>query len=104
MAALDHQNSVRSKSLSAEVILKDGYTIIAGVLSENSTLTQSVPYLSQNPYLDALTQDPVTTTGQRHWILFVTAQILNPDGCSYEDIIDVKTLQAMGIEEHEISR
>lgn len=102
VAAFDQPNTIRSKSLSSEVILKDGYTIIAGVLSENSTLTQSVPYLTQNPYLDALTKNPVTMTSKRRWILFVTARILNPDGCSYQDIIDVETLQTMGIIEHDI--
>ena len=80
-------------------MVKDGFTVALGGLMESSegTLETKVPVLGDLPMLGRLFRDKSDEVTKRNLIIFLTAKTLNPDGSSYRDVVDQRTLDEMGI-------
>ena len=86
------------------VTIKDGYTVALGGLTtvDSKSNDKGVPILMGLPVLGNLfkTQDQDYT--KTNLIVFVTAKSLNPDGTTYEEIIDPRQLREMSITESDV--
>lgn len=95
---------IASRRTETNIMIKDGFTLAIGGLSENETSTQSnrVPLLGDLPGLGRLFRSNTDRIEQRNLIIFITARTLNPDGSTYRDIIDPRVLERMEITPQEI--
>ena len=83
-----------TSNVEAQVTIKDGYTIaIGGLTRETSEVTtDQIPVLGDIPVLGKLFQRNSDNVAKRNLIVFLTAKTLNPDGTTYREIIDPRTL------------
>lgn len=90
---------IASRRAETNIMIKDGFTLAIGGLSENETSkeTTKVPFLGDLPGVGRLFSSDANRTEQRNLIIFITAKTLNPDGSTYKDIIDPRMLDEMGI-------
>jgi len=95
---------IASRRTETNIMIKDGFTLAIGGLSENETSTQSsrVPFLGDLPGLGRLFRSSTDRIEQRNLIIFITARTLNPDGSTYRDIIDPRVLESMEITSQDI--
>lgn len=72
-------------------------------MESQETVGQSkIPILGDIPGLGRLFKSDTKDTSQRNLIIFITARTLNPDGSTYEEIIDPRVLNDMGITPRDI--
>ncbi len=95
---------IDTRKTDTTVILKDGYTLAIGGLMEDreSSLTRKLPIFGDIPLAGRLFRADEVSRTTRNLIIFVTARTLNPDGTSYEEIIDPRRLYEMGVDERDI--
>ncbi|MGF1450197.1 MAG: type II secretion system protein GspD [Opitutales bacterium] len=95
---------IDTRKTDTTVILKDGYTLAIGGLMEDreSSLTRKLPIFGDIPLAGRLFRADEVSRTKRNLIIFVTARTLNPDGTSYEEIIDPRRLYEMGVDERDI--
>jgi len=95
---------IASRRTETNIMIKDGFTLAIGGLSENETRNEGtkVPLLGDLPGVGRLFRSNTDSVQQRNLIIFITAKTLNPDGSTYRDIVDPRTLDTMGIEPSEI--
>ncbi|MGF1484720.1 MAG: secretin N-terminal domain-containing protein [Opitutales bacterium] len=95
---------IDTRKTETTVILKDGYTLAVGGLMEDreSNLTRKLPLFGDIPLAGRLFRADEKTRTVRNLIIFVTARTLNPDGTSFEEIIDPRRLYEMGVDERDI--
>ncbi|MGJ8638617.1 MAG: secretin N-terminal domain-containing protein [Opitutaceae bacterium] len=75
-----------TKSTTSKMMVKDGFTLSVGGMSE--LISQDVASSTENHI--------------KHFVLFVTAKTLNPDGATYRDTTDMRVLHEMEILESEL--
>jgi type IV pilus assembly protein PilQ len=82
------------------ITIKDGFTIALGglVQQELSDRESQVPVLGNLPALGRLFRNSSRISEETNLIIFITARTLNPDGSSYEEIIDPRQLERMQID------
>ncbi|CAA6694189.1 MULTISPECIES: type II secretion system protein GspD [unclassified Lentimonas] len=93
---------ITSRSTSSTVMVKDGYTLSIGGMSE--VINQSVVLAGHSTKAD-LAEGRKTATEKAHakqFVMFVTAKTLNPDGATYRDSTDERVLHEMEILESDI--
>jgi type IV pilus assembly protein PilQ len=88
----------------SHVTIKDGYTLaIGGLVQDDTTHTERrVPILGSIPGVGRLFRSETTDKDQRNLIIFITARTLNPDGSTFEEVIDPRMVRAMGLTREEI--
>lgn len=93
------QPILSTRRATTNVMIKDGYTLALGGLTQNETGKNGtkVPILGDLPGVGRLFRSNADTVSQRNLIIFITAKTLNPDGSTYRDIIDPRKLDDMGI-------
>lgn len=93
------QPILSSRRASTNVMIKDGYTLALGGLTQTEANRNGtrVPVLGDLPGIGRLFRSDADTERQRNLIIFITARTLNPDGSTYKEIIDPRTLDEMGI-------
>lgn len=86
------------------VTIKDGYTVAIGGLVQDDTINTEtrVPILGSIPVLGRLFRSNSNDKDQQNLIIFITARTLNPDGSSYEEILDPRVVRNMGLTREEI--
>lgn len=101
-AEIPEIESVRTESV---VTLKDGFTVAIGGLIQNEGQKQSrrVPLLGHIPVLgDLFFRGRDNKLFSDSILIFITARTLNPDGTSYEEVVDPRTLFDMDIQKTEL--
>ncbi|MFP4281303.1 MAG: secretin N-terminal domain-containing protein [Opitutales bacterium] len=95
---------VTTRRTESTVTIKSGYTLAIGGLMEQQTgaLESKVPVLGDIPGLGRLFRSETDTLDARNLIIFITAKVLNPDGSTYEDVFDRRTLDEMGISPRDV--
>lgn len=95
---------IGSRRTESSITIKDGFTLaIGGLVESQETVGQSkIPILGDIPGLGRLFKSDTKDTSQRNLIIFITARTLNPDGSTYEEIIDPRVLNDMGITPRDI--
>lgn len=90
---------IASRRAETDIMIKDGFTLAIGGLTENRTSKDStkVPVLGDLPGIGRLFKSDIDVLTQRNLIIFITARTLNPDGSDYREIIDPRTLDQMSI-------
>ena len=90
---------IESRRTETTIMIKDGYTLAIGGLSENSVADRGskVPILGDLPGIGRFFSSESDEITQRNLIIFITAKTLNPDGSTYRDIIDPRVLNEMGV-------
>lgn len=93
------QPILSSRMANTNVMIKDGYTLALGGLTQNEATKNGtkVPILGDLPWVGRLFRSDADTMTQRNLIIFITARTLNPDGSTYRDIIDPRKLDEMGL-------
>ncbi len=93
------QPILSSRKATTNVMIKDGYTLALGGLTQNETTKNGtkVPILGDLPGVGRFFRSDADVKSQRNLIIFITARTLNPDGTTYRDIIDPRRLDEMGI-------
>jgi len=89
-----------TKRMSSEIILRDGFTVLLGGMSESIDQHGIVPNHSAGPQQASPKQ--VEKFSDSKFMIFVTARTLNPDGVTYRSIADPRELREMGIVDAEI--
>lgn len=86
------------------ITIKDGFTIALGGLVSSSMREQEskVPVLGSLPTLGRLFRNTSRDSEETNLVIFITARTLNPDGSSYEEIIDPRQLERMKIDPTEV--
>lgn len=89
----------KKRDARTQVTIKNGYTIALGGLTseEEREKTSQIPLLGDIPILGKLFQNNESNLVSTNLIIFITAKTLNPDGSTYEDIIDPRVINQMGI-------
>ncbi|MDA0348656.1 MAG: hypothetical protein O3C43_00090 [Verrucomicrobia bacterium] len=95
---------ISTRKTSTHITIKDGYTLaIGGLIESTDTIeTSKVPLLGDIPGLGRLFRSESNSLTQRNLIIFITAKTLNPDGSSYEEVIDPRMLHNMDIRAEDI--
>lgn len=95
---------IDERRVETEVIIKDGYTLALGGLTETQQIDDSskVPVLGDLPGVGRLFRSKSDDTNTRNLIIFITAKTLNPEGADYREVIDPRLFDAMGLEESEL--
>lgn len=95
---------ISTRKTSTHITIKDGYTLaIGGLIESTDTVeTSKVPLLGDIPGLGRLFRSESNSLTQRNLIIFITAKTLNPDGSSYEEVIDPRMLHNMDIRAEDI--
>ncbi|MEO0510848.1 MAG: secretin N-terminal domain-containing protein [Verrucomicrobiota bacterium] len=90
---------IEVKTTKTKVTIKDGFTLALGGLTErtNTSNSNQVPVLGKLPGVGRLFNSTSDNLDLRNLIIFITAKTLNPDGSTYEDIVDPRMLDEMGI-------
>ncbi len=83
----------------AKLLLKDGYTLAIGGLSEDNSINgkTKVPILGDIPLIGLLFQNNRNQQEKRNLLIFITAKTLDADKDTYRDIVDPRMLHTMGI-------
>jgi type IV pilus assembly protein PilQ len=86
------------------ITIKDGFTIALGGLVDRAMTEQEskVPVLGSLPALGRLFRNTSSINEETNLVIFITARTLNPDGSSYEEIIDPRQLERMKIDPTEV--
>src|SRR5690606_1635199 len=81
------------------VTVRDGYTVAIGGLVQDDTMNveSKVPVLGSIPGIGRLFRSDSKDNDKRNLIIFLTARTLNPDGTSFEEIIDPRLIRNMGL-------
>lgn len=90
---------IARRSVQTEVVIKDGFTLALGGLMDeqvNDTGTK-VPVLGSLPGVGRLFRSDSDQRGTRNLIVFITAKTLNPEGSDYNEIIDPRMIESMGL-------
>lgn len=95
---------ISTRKTKTQITIKDGYTLAIGGLIESTDTIDStkVPLLGDIPGLGRLFRSDSKNLVQRNLIIFITAKTLNPDGSSYEEVIDPRLLHDMDIRAEDI--
>jgi type IV pilus assembly protein PilQ len=90
---------VSRRQATTEVTIKDGFTIALGGLTTSDTKNSDsgIPILMDLPMLGKLFKTEDKDFTKTNLIVFITAKTLNPDGTSYEEIIDPRQLREMEV-------
>ncbi len=96
---LGPQPIIDVRKAETNVVIKDGFTLAIGGLSQNEETKSGtrVPLLGDLPGVGRLFRSDSDDIVQRNLIIFITARTLNPDGSDYREIIDPRVLNDMGI-------
>jgi type IV pilus assembly protein PilQ len=96
---LGPQPIIDVRKAETNVVIKDGFTLAIGGLSQNEETKSGsrVPLLGSLPGVGKLFRSDTDDITQRNLIIFITAKTLNPDGTDYRDIVDPRILDDMGI-------
>jgi len=88
----------------SDVMIKDGFTIAIGGLSEQDKRDGStkVPLLGDLPGVGQFFRSKSDETTARDLLIFITAKTLNPDGSNYKDIVDPRVMRDMGLVESDV--
>lgn len=89
----------KKRDARTQVTIKNGYTIALGGLTQEDESQDKfqIPVLGDIPILGKLFQNNESSSGSTNLIIFITAKTLNPDGSTYEDIIDPRVIDQMEI-------
>lgn len=101
-AAIPEIDAVRTESV---VTLKDGFTVAIGGLIRDSDKKENrrVPLLGRIPVIgNLLFRSRNNSRSLRNILIFITARTLNPDGTSYEEIIDPRIMHDMDIKPRDL--
>jgi type IV pilus assembly protein PilQ len=95
---------ISTRKTATKITIKDGYTLAIGGLIESTETKEisKVPVLGDIPGLGRLFRSNSDSLTQRNLIIFITAKTLNPDGSSYEEVIDPRMLHDMDIRAEDI--
>jgi len=95
---------IGSRRTESNITIKDGFTLAIGGLVESQIINNwnKVPLLGDIPGLGQLFRSKADTMEQRNLIIFITAKTLNPDGSTYEEVIDPRILNEMGITDRDV--
>ncbi|MCB1120068.1 MAG: hypothetical protein KJT03_00850 [Verrucomicrobiae bacterium] len=95
---------ISTRKTATKITIKDGYTLaIGGLIESTDTKEQSkVPLLGDIPGLGRLFTSNSDSTIRRNLIIFITAKTLNPDGSTYEEVLDPRMLHDMDIRAEDI--
>lgn len=95
---------ISTRKTNTKITLKDGYTLAIGGLIESTDtkIDTRVPLLGDIPGLGRLFRSNSDNLVQRNLIIFITAKTLNPDGSSYEEVVDPRMLHQMDIRAEDI--
>ncbi|MCZ6674347.1 MAG: type II and III secretion system protein [Verrucomicrobia bacterium] len=95
---------ISTRKTKTRITIKDGYTLAIGGLIESTDTreTSKVPFLGDIPFLGRLFRSNSNSLTRRNLIIFITAKTLNPDGSSYEEVIDARMLHDMDIRAEDI--
>jgi len=98
------QPILSSRFANTKVMIKDGYTLALGGLTQNETTKNGtkVPVLGDLPGIGRLFRSNNDVETQRNLIIFITARTLNPDGSTYRDIVDPRIMDDMGLTPSEL--
>ena len=98
------QPILSSRFANTKVMIKDGYTLALGGLTQNETTKNGtkVPVLGDLPGIGRLFRSNNDVETQRNLIIFITARTLNPDGSTYRDIVDPRIMDNMGLTPSEL--
>lgn len=90
---------IRSRRTEANITIKDGYTLAIGGLSSEDTknITTKVPLLGDLPGIGRFFRSRSDSTVSQNLVIFITARTLNPDGSTYQDVVDPRVLNQMKI-------
>jgi type IV pilus assembly protein PilQ len=90
---------IDSRRTETTIVIKDGYTLAIGGLVEDTITSAStkIPLLGDLPGVGRLFQSKNNELRKRNLVIFITARTLNPDGSSYDDVIDPRVLEQMNI-------
>ena len=93
-----------SRSASATVTIKSGFTLAIGGLVERDTSNSSnqVPVLGDIPVLGRLFRNSSRSTDVTSLVIFITARVLSATGATYRDVFSPRTLFDMGISERDV--
>ncbi|MFP4156192.1 MAG: type II secretion system protein GspD [Opitutales bacterium] len=96
---LGPQPIIDVRKAQTQVVIKDGFTLAIGGLSQNEETNSGsrVPLLGDLPGVGKLFRSNSDSVTQRNLIIFITAKILNPDGSDYRDVVDPRVLDDMKI-------
>jgi type IV pilus assembly protein PilQ len=96
---LGPQPIIDVRKAETNVVIKDGFTLAIGGLSQNeeSKSGSRVPFLSSLPGVGKLFRSDSDDITQRNLIIFITARTLNPDGTDYREVVDPRVLNEMGV-------
>lgn len=95
---------IGSRRTESNITIKDGFTLAIGGLVENNIQNgvNKVPVLGDIPGIGNLFKSKTDSIDQRNLIIFITARTLNPDGSTYEEVIDPRVLAEMGITNRDV--
>lgn len=95
---------ISTRKTATKITIKDGYTLAIGGLIESTDtkIDTKVPLLGDIPGLGRLFRSDADNLVQRNLIIFITAKTLNPDGSSYEEVVDPRMLHQMDIRAEDI--
>lgn len=95
---------ISTRKTKTKITIKDGYTLAIGGLVESTDTkeTSKVPFLGDIPGLGRLFRSNSNNLVTRNLIIFITAKTLNPDGSSYEEVVDARLLHDMDIRAEDI--
>lgn len=101
---LGPQPIIDVRKAETNVVIKDGFTLAIGGLSQNEEIKSGskVPLLGSLPGVGKLFRSDTDDITQRNLIIFITARTLNPDGTDYRDIVDPRVLDEMGVVPSEV--
>lgn len=93
-----------TREAASTVTIRDGYTVAIGGLVEDAIqkVTTKVPLLGDIPGLGRLFRHDNDVKDQRNLIIFITARTLNPDGTTFEEIVDPRVIRSMGLKREDI--
>lgn len=95
---------IDKRTTQTNVTIKDGYTLAIGGLVENSVTSRvdKVPLLGNLPGVGRLFKSESDDKSQRNLIIFITAKMLDPDGSTYEEVIDPRVLDELNLSERDM--
>ena len=85
----------------SNVSIKNGYTLALGGLIQDDDICEvkKVPLLGDLPCVGRIFQQHKKTKDKINLIMFITAKTLNPDGSTFEEIIDPRQIANMNIDD-----
>lgn len=95
---------IATRTTVSKISIKSGYTLAIGGLIDKTTgkSGSKIPVLGDIPVLGRLFSSKGEEVQERNLIIFITAKVLNPEGSTYQDVFDERTLYQMGINERDV--